>query len=63
MCAFVFIYFSGSTFIFDIFIGATSLCARLAPHRMVEAAEGIKPEQFWAQPPISVFDLRFELSR
>ncbi len=29
---------------------------------MLEAAEGIKPEQSWVHVPISVLDLRFELT-
>jgi hypothetical protein len=59
---FVFMHIVGSIFIFNIFIGATPSCACLALRRMVEAAEGIKPEQSWAHAPLSVFNLRFELS-
>jgi hypothetical protein len=42
--------------------GAALSCALLALHQMVEAAEGTKPERCLAPAPISVFDLRFELS-
>jgi hypothetical protein len=42
--------------------GATPSCARLALHRMVDAAEGTKPIRCFAPAPISVFDLRFWLS-
>jgi hypothetical protein len=42
--------------------GATLDYDFLALHRMVETAEGTKPERFWAHAPSSVFDLRFELS-
>jgi hypothetical protein len=30
--------------------------------RIVEAAEGIKPEPSWVHAPLSFFDLRFELT-
>jgi hypothetical protein len=41
---------------------ATPSCARLALHRRVEAAARTKPERSWAHAPVSLFDLRFELS-
>jgi hypothetical protein len=37
-------------------------CARLALRKMVEAAEATEAERSWAHAPISVFDLRFELT-
>ena len=42
--------------------GATPSYACLALHRMDKAAEGTNPQRSWAHAPISVFDLRFELS-
>jgi hypothetical protein len=42
--------------------GGTPSCARPVLRQITEAAELTKPERCWAHAPISVLDLRFELS-